>query len=198
MDDTPACSPYCRIAEYKIIDIADDKVTFFFNDLVNDKKKTYITMPSKKFISHILIHLPPKNFKMVNRYGFYSRHISERQLMLSGKTLPCQDIHFIKGRCTRLSGPILFTVQYARLKWLYGNSIITGIQLPENIIIKKYSFTILRQAFLYLLKVSYNGIMNTRGEFMRKVYTECPVEYTVSIIANKWKTLILKNLLLVN
>ena len=28
----------------------------------------------------------------------------KRQLMLSGKTLPCQDIHFIKGRCTRLSG----------------------------------------------------------------------------------------------
>ncbi|NWO19824.1 transposase [Leptotrichia sp. oral taxon 223] len=41
-------------------------------------KKTYITMPSEKFISHILIHLPPKNFKMVNRYGFYSRCISDR------------------------------------------------------------------------------------------------------------------------
>ena len=35
-------------------------------------------MPSERFVSHILIHLPPKNFKMVNRYGFYSRHISER------------------------------------------------------------------------------------------------------------------------
>ena len=66
------------IAEYKIKDITDDKVTFFFNDLANDKKKTYITMPSEKFISHILIHMPPKNFKMVNRYGLYSRHISDR------------------------------------------------------------------------------------------------------------------------
>ena len=35
-------------------------------------------MPSETFVSHILIHLPPKNFKMVNRYGFYSRHISDR------------------------------------------------------------------------------------------------------------------------
>ncbi|WP_172618353.1 hypothetical protein [Leptotrichia trevisanii] len=35
-------------------------------------------MPSETFVSHILIHLPPKNFKMVNRYGFYSRHISGR------------------------------------------------------------------------------------------------------------------------
>jgi len=65
------------IAEYKITDITDKEVTFFFNDLANDKKKTYITMFSEKFISHILIHLPPKNFKMVNRYGFYSRHISD-------------------------------------------------------------------------------------------------------------------------
>ena len=66
------------IAEYKITDITDKEVTFFFNNLANDKKKTYITMSSEKFISHILIHLPPKNFKMVNHYGFYSRHISER------------------------------------------------------------------------------------------------------------------------
>ena len=66
------------IAEYKITDITDKEVAFFFNDLANDKKKTYITMPSVRFVSHILIHLLPKNFKMVNRYGFYSRHISDR------------------------------------------------------------------------------------------------------------------------
>ena len=66
------------IAEYKITDITDKEVTFFFNDLANDKKETCTTMPSERFISHILIHLPPKNFKMVNRYGFYSRHISDR------------------------------------------------------------------------------------------------------------------------
>ena len=65
------------IAEYKITEIDDDKVTFFFNDLANNKKKTFITMSVEKFISQILIHLPPKNFKMVNRYGFYSRHISD-------------------------------------------------------------------------------------------------------------------------
>ena len=66
------------IAEYKITEIDDDKVTFFFNDLADSKKKTFITMSAEKFISQILIHLPPKNFKMVNRYGFYSRHISDK------------------------------------------------------------------------------------------------------------------------
>lgn len=66
------------VAEYKITEINDDKVTFFFNDLANSKKKTFITMSAEKFISQILIHLPPKNFKMVNRYGLYSRHISNK------------------------------------------------------------------------------------------------------------------------
>ena len=42
------------IAEYKITDITDKEIAFFFNDLANDKKKTYITMSSEKFISHIL------------------------------------------------------------------------------------------------------------------------------------------------
>ncbi len=64
------------IAEYKISDISDDSVTFFFYDLKLDKKKTFVTMPIHKFIQQILIHLPPKNFKMINRFGFYARRKS--------------------------------------------------------------------------------------------------------------------------
>ena len=30
---------------------------------------------------------------------------------------------------------------------------------------------------------------------MRKIYTDCPVEYTASMIANKWKILILRDLI---
>ena len=39
------------VAEYKITEIDDDNVTFFFNDLANNKKKTYITMLLKN-LSH--------------------------------------------------------------------------------------------------------------------------------------------------
>ena len=46
--------------------------------LANDKNKIYVTIYSERFASHILIHLPSKNFKMVTRYGFYSRNISDR------------------------------------------------------------------------------------------------------------------------
>ena len=64
------------IAEYKITYYDNEKVTFFFNDLANDKKKTYLTMDINKFVQQILIHLPPKNFKMINRFGCYGRNIS--------------------------------------------------------------------------------------------------------------------------
>ena len=40
-EDTSHVSP---VAEYKITEIDDDNVTFFFNDLANNKKKTYITI----------------------------------------------------------------------------------------------------------------------------------------------------------
>lgn len=66
------------IAEYKITYYDNEKVTFFFNDLADDKKKKYVTMDIDKFVQQILIHLPPKNFKMINRFGFYGRNITAK------------------------------------------------------------------------------------------------------------------------
>ena len=48
---------------------------------------------------------------------------------------------------------------------------------------------------MYLLKVTHNDIMRTGVDIMAKVYTNCPVEYTASIISNKWKVLILRDLI---
>lgn len=66
------------IAEYKIAYYDNEKVTFFFNDLADDKKKKYVTMDIDKFVQQILIHLSPKNFKMINRFGFYERNITAK------------------------------------------------------------------------------------------------------------------------
>jgi len=54
------------------------KLLYFFNDLADDKKKKYVTMDIDKFVQQILIHLPPKNFKMINRFGFYGRNITAK------------------------------------------------------------------------------------------------------------------------
>ena len=97
---TKFCTHPSPITKYKITEIDDDKVTFFFNDLANNKKKNYITTPVEKFISQIMLHLPPKKFKMVKRYGFYSRYIFhklKKAIESFKKIFLYQNIHFIRG-----------------------------------------------------------------------------------------------------
>lgn len=63
------------IAEYRITELRDDKVTFWYNDL-KSKEKNFITMPLLAFMGRLIIQIPPKHFKMVRRYGFYARRKS--------------------------------------------------------------------------------------------------------------------------
>lgn len=65
------------IADYKITEVTDTHVTFFFHDLKNEKKKTYLTLSREDFLKQVLIHFPPKHFKMISRFGFYARRKSE-------------------------------------------------------------------------------------------------------------------------
>lgn len=65
------------IANYKIVNVTEKEVTFFFHDLANNKEKTYVTMSREKFIQQVLIPLPPKHFKMISRFGFYARRKSD-------------------------------------------------------------------------------------------------------------------------
>lgn len=65
------------IAEYRITSFNDRTVTFWFEDL-NTKKRSYLTLTIEKFIGRILSHIPPKNFKMVRRFGLYSRRTKNK------------------------------------------------------------------------------------------------------------------------
>lgn len=64
------------IAEHRIIDFDDKNVTFWYMDINSNKKET-ITLPVFKFIGRLILHIPPKGFKMVRRYGFYARRKTE-------------------------------------------------------------------------------------------------------------------------
>lgn len=64
------------LAEYKISNIDNDEVTFWFNDL-KTKKKEYLTLPVLDVIGRIITHIQPKNFKMVRHYGIYARNINK-------------------------------------------------------------------------------------------------------------------------
>lgn len=59
----------------KIRDFSDNKVTFYYEDLSNNKEKVEVTIDVEKFLSKLIIHIPPKNFKMIRRFGIYSRNI---------------------------------------------------------------------------------------------------------------------------
>lgn len=53
-----------------------------------------------------------------------------------------------------------------------------------------YTYQKVRTYFLNIMR--YNTV---EVVIMAKTYTNCPVEYTASIISNKWKVLILRDLL---
>ena len=65
------------IAEYKIIDYSDGNVTFYYEDLANNKEKVKLTLDVETFLSKLIIHIPPKHFKMIKRFGIYSRNINK-------------------------------------------------------------------------------------------------------------------------
>lgn len=63
------------IAEYKIIDFYDNKVTFYYESLADDKQRIELTLDVETFLSKLIIHIPSKHFKMIRRFGIYSRNI---------------------------------------------------------------------------------------------------------------------------
>ncbi len=56
----------------------DGSFIFLFLFLSVYFRQIPVGTPIHKFISQILIHLPPKNFKMISRFGFYARKKSHK------------------------------------------------------------------------------------------------------------------------
>ena len=65
------------IAEYKIIDYSDGNITFYYEDLANNKERVELTLDVETFLSKLIIHIPPKHFKMIKRFGIYSRNVNK-------------------------------------------------------------------------------------------------------------------------
>ena len=65
------------IAEYKIIDYSDGNVTFYYEDLANNKEKVKLTLDVETFLSKLIIHIPPKHFKIIKHFGIYSRNVNK-------------------------------------------------------------------------------------------------------------------------
>ena len=72
------------IAEYRILEYSNDKVTYWYTD-TKTKEKTTVTIPVEDFIYRICLHIPHKNFKMVRRFGIYSRRGSHKMRKILSK-----------------------------------------------------------------------------------------------------------------
>lgn len=66
------------IAEYRITDFSNGKVTFYYESLADDKERVDVTLDAETFLSKLIIHIPPKHFKMIKRFGIYSRNIKPK------------------------------------------------------------------------------------------------------------------------
>jgi hypothetical protein len=68
------------IAEYRIINFENNEVTFWYIDTAT-KEKVILTLPLFEFIHRLIIHINPKGFKAIRRYGFYARNIKSNLKM---------------------------------------------------------------------------------------------------------------------
>ena len=59
------------IAEYRITGYDGDNITFWYDDH-ETKKKVEVTLSAEKFIGKLIMHIPPKYFKMARKYGMYA------------------------------------------------------------------------------------------------------------------------------
>lgn len=62
------------IAEYRIIGYDGENVTFWYESH-ETKEKLEVTLTAEEFIGKVLMHIPPKYFKMVRTYGVYAGSI---------------------------------------------------------------------------------------------------------------------------
>lgn len=63
------------IAEYRITKYDGTHVTFWYIDTKTQEKVT-LTLTVIKFMKRLVLHIHPKNFKAIRRYGFYARNIT--------------------------------------------------------------------------------------------------------------------------
>lgn len=63
------------IAEYRIIKYDGNNVTFWYIDTKTQEKIT-LTLTVIKFMKRLVLHIHPKHFKAIRRYGFYARNLT--------------------------------------------------------------------------------------------------------------------------
>lgn len=72
------------IAEYRILDFSNGNVTYWYED-TKTKSKITTCVTVEQFIFRVFSHVPHKHFRLVHRFGLYSRRLIEKDKELFSK-----------------------------------------------------------------------------------------------------------------
>jgi Putative transposase len=68
------------ISNNRLLDIAEDKVTFRYKDYRHDAQQKIMTVEAQEFIRRFLLHVLPEGFQRIRYYGFLANRYREEKL----------------------------------------------------------------------------------------------------------------------
>src|SRR6266481_2247791 len=68
------------ISNNRLLDIAQDKVTFSYKDYRHDSQQKTMTLEAEEFIRRFLLHVLPDGFQRIRYYGFLANRYREQKL----------------------------------------------------------------------------------------------------------------------
>jgi Putative transposase len=68
------------ISNNRLLDIAQDKVTFRYKDYRHDAQQKTMTVEAEEFIRRFLLHVLPEGFQRIRYYGFLANRYREEKL----------------------------------------------------------------------------------------------------------------------
>lgn len=119
------------IAEYRILDFSNGNVTYWYED-TKTKSKITTSFSVEQFIFQVFAHVPHKHFRLVHRFGLYSRRLTKKDKDIFSK---------FSGNLFKVSIP----------SWVERMKALTGI----NPIQCKKCFITMKKKLLYNYKYGY-------------------------------------------
>jgi hypothetical protein len=68
------------ISNNRLLDIAEDKVTFRYKDYRHEAQQKTMTLEAEEFIRRFLLHVLPEGFQRIRYYGFLANRYREQKL----------------------------------------------------------------------------------------------------------------------
>jgi hypothetical protein len=119
------------ISNHRIVNFADDKVTFRWKDYAHGNKKRVMTLSAEEFLRRFLMHTLPRRFVRIRSFGFLANRRRKTLLPLCRTLLnapspeaPEADVKPALWRCPQCGGPMAVVERLStqQLQWALSKS----------------------------------------------------------------------------